>query len=235
MPSSSYKTPPLSDGVVTFLDVLGWRGVYDRNPDAIIKLSVLVDGLRNKGERQRGKVQGEVLVKSISDTIAIFTKCTIDEASKAIEIHGELANWAILHSIQAEIPIRGATSFGKFAIQDNIFIGKAVDEAAAWHEFADWIGVHLTPSAEFIFQNDKTSKTWVTYTPPNKRRLTWKPHCVNWTASWSNRNEEIKKLKEKFLRLGPIVPEIADKFTNTLSFVDATNTQPRRRWFNIFE
>ncbi|MCK4606818.1 MAG: hypothetical protein KAU35_05935 [candidate division Zixibacteria bacterium] len=235
MQSSSYIAPPLLDGVVTFLDVLGWKGVYNRISNATVQLSVLVDGLRNEGEKQRGKVQGEVQVRSISDTIAIFTKCDIEEASIAINIHGELANWAILNSIQAEIPVRGAISFGEFAIQDNIFIGKAVDEAAAWHEHADWIGVHLTPSAEFIFQNDKTSKTWVTYTPPNKRRLTWKPHCVNWTANWSNRTEEIIKLKEKFLRLGPIVPDIAFKLTNTLSFIDATNTQPRRRWFNIFE
>lgn len=235
MQSSAHKAPPLSNGVVTFLDVLGWRGIYDRNPDAIRKLSGLVDGLRGKGVEQRGRILGNVLVKSISDTIAIFTECTTDEASKAIEIHGELAHYAIRRSIRDDIPVRGAISFGSFAIQDNIFIGKAVDEAAAWHEYADWVGVHLTPSAEFVFESDKASKIWVTYTPPNKRRLTWRPHCVNWTVSWPDRNEEIVKLKGTFLRLGPIVPEIADKFTNTLSFIDAIKGQSRKSWFGIFE
>ena len=224
MHSSAYIAPALSDGVVTFLDVLGWKGVYNRISNATVQLSVLVTELRKQGSRHRGKVQGDVEVKSISDTIAIFTKCDIKEASTAINIHGELANWAIPHSIQAEIPIRGAISFGKFAIQDNIFIGKAVDEAAAWHEHADWIGVHLTPSAEYVFNDENQSGLWVNYPPPNKSQLNWKPHCVNWTSGWTDHELEIGKIKTKFRTLGPIVPEIAVKLTNTLSFVESINS-----------
>ncbi len=234
MLSAAYIAPAMSDGVVTFLDVLGWRGVYDRNPNATVPLSGIVDGLRKRGEKQRGKVQGNVIVKSISDTIAIFTQCDLKEATKAIGIHGELAAWSIQKSIEAEIPVRGAIAFGGFAIQDNIFIGKAVDEAAAWHEYADWIGVHLTPSAEYVFKNSNKSKLWVNYTPPNKSPLHWEPHCVNWTHEWTNRGLELEKIKDKFRTLGPIVPEIAVKFTNTLNFIEAVNKQKKILW-NIFE
>jgi len=232
-----YIAPALSDGVVTFFDVLGWRGVYNRLTDPTVKLSILLDGLRKQGVRQRGKegLDRDVVVKSISDTVAMFTQCEVAEAPAAINVHGELAKWTILHSIEAEIPIRGAISFGQFAIQDNIFIGKAVDEAAAWHEHANWVGVHLTPSAEYVFEKASQSGLWVNYSPPNKTALNWKPHCVNWTQGWTDRESEVRKIKAKFRSLGPIVPEVAVKLTNTLNFIEATSKPRRRRWFNIFE
>lgn len=237
MQVGGYIAPVLSDGVVTFLDVLGWKGVYNRIKDPTVKLSVLLEGIRIQREQLRGKDGPlvEVEVKSISDTIAIFSKCDITQASDAINVHGELAKWAIRHSIQAEIPIRGAISFGQFAIQENIFIGKAVDEAAAWHEHADWIGIHLTPSAEFVFENHSHSDLWVKYSPPNKTALNWKPNCVNWTQGWSDPRLEIGKIKDKFLTLGPLVPDIAVKLTNTLNFIEAVSKPSRKHWFGIFE
>src|SRR5438105_2551204 len=110
------KSERVTSGVVTFLDVLGWKGVYDRKPDAIASLTRLIEGLRLRGkENQRGRILNEVLVKSISDTIAMFTFCSEVEMSATIEIHGELCQWLIPESIDAEIPVRGATAFGEFA------------------------------------------------------------------------------------------------------------------------
>ena len=213
---------PPRNGVVTFLDVLGWRGVYDRQPDAITSLIRLIEGVRMRADKaSRGSIQDEVKVKSISDTIAIFTFCEDTEISKTIEVHGTLCQWLIPESIRSEIPVRGATSFGEFEIQENIFVGKAVDEAASWHEQSDWIGVHLTPSAEYVFKPKGSDSAWVQYAPPHKVRLTWRPYCVNWISGWKSREQEIESIKAKFRRLGPIVPEIAGKFINTLDFIEA--------------
>lgn len=218
----SPKTERPPSGVVTFLDVLGWKGVYDRKRDAIPSLTRLIDGVRSRAEEsRRGRLLGKVEVKSISDTIAIFTYCSEKEIVAAIEIHGELCQWLIPESIDSEIPVRGATAFGGFELGESIFVGKAIDEAASWHEESDWIGVHLTPSAEYVFKRNRTNSVWSPFTPPNKTRLVWKPHCVDWTKDWSNRDQRIEEIKGKFRRLGPIVPELAGKFTNTLSFVDA--------------
>ena len=220
------KEPPQikekQSGVVTFLDVLGWKGVYDRKRDAIGSLTRLIDGVKTRaGTSARGRIIAGVEIKSISDTIAIFTYCTEAEIAAAIEIHGELCQWLIPESIDSEIPVRGATAFGDFELGESIFVGKAIDEAASWHEQADWIGVHLTPSAEYVFKPKASGSAWSPFTPPNKTRLNWKPHCVDWTKGWSDRGQKIEEIKGKFRRLGPIVPEIAGKFTNTLGFVDA--------------
>ena len=208
-------------GVVTFLDVLGWKGVYDRKEDAIGSLTVLIDGARNEAKKKRGRIRHEIIVKSISDTIALFAFAEDSEVSEVIEAHGEICQWLIRESIEAELPVRGAIAFGEFQIRDNIFVGKGIDEAASWHEQADWIGVNLTPSAEFVFQPKAGSRTWLHHEPPLKSRLRWKTHCVNWTSDWKDREDRERAVRRKFLRLGPIVPEIAGKMTNTLAFAKA--------------
>lgn len=219
---NSPKTERANSGVVTFLDVLGWKGVYDRKRDAIPSLTRLIDGVRTRAEKSsRGRIISNVEVKSISDTIAILTFCSEEEIVAAIEIHGELCQWLIPESINSEIPVRGATAFGDFEIGESIFVGKAIDEAASWHEQSDWIGVHLTPSAEYVFKRKASGSAWSPFTPPNKTRLDWKPHCVDWTKDWSDRERKLEEIKGKFRRLGPIVPEIAGKFTNTLVFFEA--------------
>ncbi|AAM32673.1 MAG: hypothetical protein AB7D09_06095 [Methanosarcina sp.] len=215
--NKSFKTV-----VITFLDILGWKGVYCRKTDAVATLKKLIEETHSQAAIYRGSVEFNseaVEVRSISDTIVLFTPCLKKDALKAIDIHGMLCKWIIPRSIELEIPIRGVISFGEFDTVDNIFVGKAVDEAATWHELADWIGVHLTPSAEYIFQN-KTSECWVTYSPPIKALQGFDFQCVNWTIDWEAREKEIECIKAKFCRLGPIIPEIAGKFANTLKFVE---------------
>lgn len=207
-------------GIVTFLDVLGWKGVYDRQTDAIDRLKRLVDGVRRNAEQMRGRSHGEIKVQSISDTIAIFTTCNENEISKAIESHGELCQRLIPESIRAGLPMRGATAYGNFEISDNIFVGKAVDEAASWHEQGNWIGVNLTPSAEFVFCKNAPRSAWVSYRAPIKISTNWEPHCVNWLKDWTDFEREKKAVREEFLSMGPIVPEVAPKFINTLAFID---------------
>lgn len=207
-------------GVVTFLDVLGWKGIYSRKADAIGSLRKLIKGVSSKAEEHRDRIEWPIEVKSISDTIVIFTPCTESEVSTAIDIHGSLCQWIIPESVDAEIPVRGAISYGEFEVTGNIFVGKAVDEAASWHEQADWIGVHLTPSAEYLFDTDDNKAQWIKFSPPTKTSLKWEPHCVNWTADWKDRSNKIQDIKKKFCLLGPIVPEIAGKFANTLKFIE---------------
>lgn len=222
-------TKKINTGVVTFLDVLGWKGVYNRNMDAVASLTSLVEGISSLAEIQRGRgnLYYNTLVKSISDTIAIFTQCTEEDFPVAADIHGLLCQWIIPKSIEAEIPVRGATAFGEFEIKDNIFVGKAVDEAASWHEQADWIGVNLTPSAEYLFIVNSNPR-WIQFEPPIKTPLKCQLHCVNWIDNWQDRtkDKDIEYIKRIFRRLGPILPEIAGKFANTLKFIEYANSKP---------
>ncbi len=221
MSTPANKVSANQAGIVTFLDVLGWKGVYDRHSDAIDRLRRLVESVKtNAIQRSRGRIIGKVDVQSISDTIAIFTFCSEKEISAAIEIHGELCQHLIPASIRVGLPMRGATAYGSFEIKDNIFVGKAVDEAASWHEQGNWIGVNLTPSAEFVFSKSESRSAWVTYPAPIKTSMKWEPHCVKWLKEWTDFESEKKSVQVRFLDMGPIVPEVAPKFINTLMFID---------------
>ena len=152
-PDKTYKK---ESGAVTFLDVLGWKGIWKTRQDAISNLLLLINEIEEIAEeltssieiidkRDRGKTI-ETKVLSISDTIAIFTT---GPAHIAIPIHSQICSIAIPSSIKKGIPLRGAISYGNFSIEENIMVGPAVDEAASWHESTNWIGVILTPSCKF--------------------------------------------------------------------------------------
>jgi hypothetical protein len=217
---SSIEMSELSPGVVTFLDILGWKGIWQRHKTPLQDLQELLTEIQGQA---RGV--GVTEIKSISDTIAIFTRTIADEeVQSAIELHGKICAKIIPRSIQLYIPVRGATSYGKYAVNDNTFVGEAVDEAAAWHESTDWIGVHLTPSALFAFDLDKSS-SWTKYEPPFKQRIRWATGCASWARAWSDSGGTRRDLTERFRRLGPITPDIAAKFANSLAFVDATGAR----------
>jgi hypothetical protein len=85
------------------------------------------------------------------------------------------------------------------------------------------VGVHLTPSAEYVFKEEIKPSAWIPFTPPTKTKINWRPHCVHWTRDWRKRELEIESVKNKFRQLGPIVPEYAVKFANTLDFIERTS------------
>lgn len=218
-------------GVVTFLDVLGWKGVWQRKDNAISELENIVSTVKKKAEiRERGKSTEITSVMIVSDTIVLFTPAEYDNAKEKIEFHGELCAEAIPSSIKKGLPLRGATSFGEVIIssKNNIFAGKAIDEAASWHEKANWIGVFLTPSANFLF-TDFDSKYWISYKPPIKNSI---DDYATYSAVWFDGkgiDDALNEIKKDFTQLAPIVPEIVGKFTNTImyiEFVRVKQTQP---------
>ncbi len=206
-------------GVTTFLDVLGWKGIYQRKADPLGTLSELIDLL----EREKAGASVQVDIRSISDTIGIFSPCDDRVCGAAFKLHRRLAGRAICKSIASGIPVRGVTSYGNFQINETMFVGKAIDEAAGWFEQADWIGVHMTPSAAFRYaalSKMQRSPLWVDYKPPCKGLAPWTTPCVNWVRQWLQDGSNRLTLLQEFRNLGPIGPDIIGKFANTLAFFD---------------
>ncbi len=209
------------EGVVTFLDVLGWKGIWQRQKNAIQTLESLVGEIKKQiDNKEKGtlSLEAESSIMIISDTIVIFSPANDDNATEKIEFHGELCKKAIPKSIKAGIPLRGATSYGQVVIgeKNNIYAGKAIDEAASWHEKANWIGVFMAPSAYFIF-SEKKSNSWIKNTPPIKDDIELDTNSVKW---FQTTDIYIKNLKKDFLQMSPILPEVLVKYTNTLKFIE---------------
>lgn len=213
-------------GAITFLDVLGWKGIYKTRQTALRDLLDLV----KKAEEHAYKITKEseingtldhnikTYVISISDTIAILTE---GDAPSTIKIHSKICSNILPISVDYKIPLRGAISYGNYKFKDNVMVGPAVDEAASWHESTDWIGVILTPTAQ-IHLNDNLENPIVTYDKiPFKKSFKPLNTCVHWQLSEHTQKENL------ILDMGPLVPEVAGKYMNTFEFLKTnTNDEP---------
>lgn len=205
-------------GTVTFLDVLGWKGIWLRQnaSTSVRQLSTLVD---TASERTRGT---NTTVLSISDTIVLLTEGSPD----SIEIHGSVVASLVCDSLRCSLPLRGATSYGEFYYQGtSIMVGPAIDEAATWHESADWIGVIQTPSA---FLQETTAPSWELWQAPIKGHNLGKVPCANWPSQWKQEGQTSDDLRETFSTMGPFDGSVATKYTNALAFFGAmTSKRPQ--------
>ena len=216
-------------GAVTFLDVLGWKGIWqdikhEKNEESPIKkLTRLIRNIKKHAEEvvvnygpsglQRGK-DFEVEILSISDTIVFFTE---GMPEKTIAIHCDLCAWTINEALKMGFPLRGAISYGVYDHNDSIMIGPAVDEAASWHESTDWIGVILTPSAFFELKGKKPVNVEKYERIPYKKAIKGTEWCVDWGYEGCKNNEDIYSV---FSSRGPLMQEVAPKYLNTLAFLD---------------
>ena len=225
--------PQMTEGAVTFLDILGWKGIWQREENPAEKLLNLITLI----ETRTSQLQNELAelndiyrgfnteIKSISDTIALFTP---GAPTPAIYLHGKIIAFAIIESIKNKIPIRGATAYGHFENKKNIMIGPAVDEAAEWHEATDWIGVVQTPSAEFRYKS-KFHDIWEKYDIKFKQIGKFNSYSVNWTKEWKDNHGGMSSLLDVFGEMGPILPSISPKYKNTLEYYDLKSS---KRIFN---
>lgn len=211
----------MESGAVTFLDVLGWKGIWlRRSPREVVRvLEKLVRLAESTATEQRGRdgLASEVRVLSISDTIVLLTS---GKASEVLPVHGFICQSLLCESIKLGIPIRGATTYGSFsASSGTILVGPAVDEAASWHEALDWIGVILTPTAEYTWS---PTSPWFQYKrAPVKLLGTKRLWCVDWRSN-GLKSEEIKEL---FAKAGPLDTTIAGKYMNTVEFFNYSDKE----------
>lgn len=223
----------MKKGVITLVDILGWKGIWQREEDPVKKLKDFIGGLNNaiNTVKKESNMLSElkISIHSISDTIAIITYC--DNASVALKFHA-LVNCAVVaESIKRNIPMRGATSYGDLSIEGNIMVGPAVDEVAEWYEAANWIGIIQAPSALFLTNSEDFGeyKNFLKkYPVPVKGIGTMETYCVNWPKAWQ-RNDCKEGLIKKFSEMGTLSPLVAKKYENTLKFYEYCSSDEKNQ------
>ena len=212
-------------GAVTFLDVLGWKGIWNNHPNALAELVKFINDIRdaidlynyNYNEKaklkKRYKSDVSTEVKSISDTIVLFTEDKDNNAEEVICLHAEYCAYILEEALKRKFPLRGAISYGKYDNSLNIMIGPAVDEAAAWHESTDWIGVILTPSAQMALKAQDKGMIITYDNIPFKKNIKGLKQCV----CWNYNNDELYSL---FMDMGPHMQDVAPKYLHTLEYIN---------------
>lgn len=211
----------LTDGAVMFCDFLGWKGLWknDTRHKALKDANSLVKQISDEFDRLTTKILPlnkyfpiSNLI-SISDTIVLMTPRVNDiDNSKLISLYADIGKFILEKSIEL-FPLRGAFTIGEFGYSNNIMIGPAIDEAASWHEMTDWIGIILTPTAQFEYDllNEESSNIVKYSKIPLKVNKDSLKYCLKWQEP---DNAIIKKVRDT----KALIPEIANKYINTYNF-----------------
>lgn len=225
----------MKEGAVTFLDVLGWKGIWQRKDNAMEQIIEIIDDAQKYMKKiisaeklKDGKPNNYkdliVDIKSISDTIVLITE---GDVSIALTFHAAITGKLLTRSIALGIPLRGATGYGKYSVNGNVMIGPIIDEVASWYETANWIGVIQVPSATFLcdfsrkrYLKDefKEGAFYIPYQVNIKNQPKMKLLCTNWIYYWNDEKRDFYDLTKSFSELQPIYPDIAAKLLNTLDY-----------------
>ena len=233
----------LSKGVIAFLDAVGTKGILSRaKPEVIVNSwSKILSMLHDKVEEfNKKRVNESCNYIAFSDTVII----TINEAKvdpvttpcNSIILMADLLLDPFVNALLEGINFRGVISMGEFYHSKNLIIGPAIDEAAAWSTYFDWIGISTTPSAslgidilktkafldQFLLDTDsKFDDYFVEYDIPikdDKKEKAWVlswPHKVNGAGLVEPRHRIIQAFTGQ-----AIGPDIVKKYMNTLAFFD---------------
>lgn len=213
----------LQEGVITFFDFLGWKGLWLSNNGTPLKdVSDLIEDFREKLKHytanqlpQSNNIEISKLI-SISDTIALFTpKVSSMTRDQLLDLHALMARYIIEQSVLKQYPIRGAITYGKYNFMNNVMIGPGIDECASWHEKCDWIGAHFTPSAQFVIDEsgiDGNENIMCYKKIPTKSGVPIVNYCIRWKVEKADFQSLLNNVKA-------LLPEIASKYMNTYNFL----------------
>lgn len=220
-----------SIALVALLDALGTKGILSHaTPDGVMGTGQsLLDMLGKQCDQVVRTKECELCsYLAFSDTVVIYIlpKTRDDMPAMLSAMAGLLAalTWT---GMRSGIYFRGALSTGRFIKSASKMLGESLEEASTWYEKANWMGVMVTPSGGHLIEQLKLhnwdpGSFFVRAPVP----LSGKPALESWDINWpwyAGRLDEIAKsgLLESFLTYsGSIVPEIAEKYSNTLVFAD---------------
>ena len=192
-------------GYLTFADILGWKGIWQKQNTDVGKIDNIRKLLTIKSRLNKKFLNDKSFynVKLISDTFVIY--------SRGFELSNKLSKELIKLCLEKELLIRGATSYGECYNKDMVYVGQAVDEAASWHEKGEEIGIFYTSSARLSINlsDFELEKYHLKNDEVNTKIGKIKTYFINWY------DETTEKKFYEIMKKEIIYPEISLKYFNT--------------------
>lgn len=176
---------PCKVGIVSMIDMLGTRerraegDAQQLHNDWNAFLSYTEELVR------REQVLQSCNVSAFSDTMFITGDGNIKELLSAF---GRVAAMLIPKSIELNIPVRGCVAAGEFYQSDQkLFTGTAVNEASAYYNRPQWIGISSCPSAHNKIDGMGGGRAFYTkYDLPLKSSVEYGSLVVNWPDRYNH-------------------------------------------------
>lgn len=184
-------TPQKKQGIVAILDALGAAN-YDDNEIAEFLKSrqVVIRLLQDKSEKVASTLDVQrVKTYTFNDTMLIVLESLDSQPNEGeIDAFATVLRKLLVDSLRRHILFRGSFAVGEFYedSETNTILGKAVTDAAAWYDKADWIGVLATPKTTIYIdrlmedKNVKLGHLLIDYPVPLAGKESMRLWALNW-------------------------------------------------------
>ena len=232
----------MDKAAVAFIDILGFKGIWQRmESEKVLKILKGVQERVKKNYKHPVPEHGwpessSPEVTLLSDTIVVVIK---SQEPHCVLLMANIINDLAYYFYEYALFFRGAISYGEYEQENATFIGPAIDDVAAWYESANWIGVILSPTTNYIYDrfdnitvgvNGIPVSPYIKYAVPTKTGGTCKLNALNWPAylqagykkiTEENEKSDARKLFEKmFSEQAAFDTSVLQKYENTLDFID---------------
>ena len=226
--------PRRRHGMVAIIDVLGVKGSWRDegkagSPGLHKRWNELLGATRCllKGGDLAGK---NMTFSAFSDTMFITVEG--QDYDRMLLSFGGIMWQAITHSIKKDVPVRGCVSCGTyFRSRDNLFTGRAVDEAAEYYSLPQWIGISAAPSANGVLSkaiprpSHRNNRIYRRHDIPLRSSVEQDAWALNWPRQCDDEDDEgameeiVEHIDERMGGLTDIGAAL--KWRNTRKFCNA--------------
>ncbi|KRT73543.1 MAG: hypothetical protein XU12_C0008G0010 [Deltaproteobacteria bacterium CSP1-8] len=222
-------------GFIAILDALGAASYSSEEIAQFLESrQIVLDLLGLKAEAVFGPVEaGRLSTFTFNDSVVIAYEVGSLPSLDDIGAFGSLLRHFEVKSLANGILFRGALAIGMFHSDNekNTIMGKAVTDAAAWYDKADWIGIAATPHASLLIRSRQGAKdienVLIDYPVPMKDKTVLSLRAVNWPKGFyvkglrpQDDGEDPKCKCLEFLSRSGIPRGTEGKYFNTVAFFD---------------
>lgn len=222
-------------GIVAMIDVLGVRGSWKEGgnsgaPELHEKWNKLLGSAKSSLDNDEILKSGMTFT-AFSDTMFI-TVGRCDYASPLLSF--SRAMWSVIASgIMEDVPLRGCVSCGSyFRSSDNLFTGRAVDEAAAYYSLPQWIGISAAPSANGALNKVMPRLSYLDAGVYKRHDIPLKASVEQdaWALNWPRQCEDDDKDEEG--KMNKILERINEKMESLTDIGAALKWRNTRKFCN---
>jgi hypothetical protein len=237
---------PAKYGIVVLLDALGTRtATIDEARAYLSSLAVLQHDVKNSLEvflrehsQETLEFYNNLAVHFFGDSVLlIYDIVPTEPLHRYLAYLCSVLQVFYITALEQGILFRGAISIGEYLQEENVFLGPAINDAAAWYDQIDLIGTVATPSATIRILDAYNTKSpdakdpthrerldMFKYSVPLKRGGTETLFAINWPAAidygeGSPKEKNYLKLYYSLIKRFPIPFGTESKFRNTEAFV----------------
>ena len=225
----------MKTGAIAFLDILGFKGIWQHRPEGdVLEMLLAVPELVKKTYKapppEKGwPSAGEPEITLLSDTIIITIE---SEHPQTLLLMCTIVSAILHHLLGHNTFARGAIGWGRYTQAGPVFLGPAVDDVAMWYEAANWVGVITTPKTNYMIDrlgnrqfgaNGQQVDPFIKYDVPLKSGKSIFLNVFNWPGLMQTSYQTgsfRQTMTEVFSEQDSIDGSVHEKYENTLKFID---------------